>query len=214
MKRILYAALTFITFFTACSKKNDANPDSNTSSNTVTISGTKYSTVVIGDQTWTSVNYNGPGGVDYNSSPNNSTYGKLYTFAEAKGIALPAGWRLPTKDDFNNFPPLVGGVLLNGGVYLVTGNGPLKLMSKTGWTSMNGTNDLGFNAFPAGFYNEDKPEQFSELGVSAVFISSTLSVEGGTNPDAFVIGPTVAQLTDGIFLYPEDRASVRFVKDN
>src|ERR1700742_3793344 len=97
MKQLILIFLLAIGSFYSCSKKSDNQPGS---ANTVIIENTSYRTVSIGSQTWTAVNYNGPGGTNYDTDPNNPAYGKLYTFAEAQAITLPPGWRLPTKDDF------------------------------------------------------------------------------------------------------------------
>ncbi|HEY8929091.1 MAG TPA: FISUMP domain-containing protein [Mucilaginibacter sp.] len=98
-----FAIITFV----SCSKKSDTRPNDNS----VTINGTNYSVVAIGGQTWTSVNYNGEGGINYNNgSINNAADGKLYTIAEAQAIKLPKGWRLPTRDDFNKLLVSIGAV--------------------------------------------------------------------------------------------------------
>jgi len=85
----------FCLLFFTCSKNNDNTQISISCKNSVSINGDSYKTVVIGTQTWTAVNYNVPGGENYNNGATNNTYGKLYTEAEASAIVLPAGRRLP-----------------------------------------------------------------------------------------------------------------------
>lgn len=193
----------------ACSKKNnDPTPINDpTPSGMVTINGINYGTVVIRGQTWTAVNYNGPGGVNYgNSSTNNSMLGKLYTFDEAEAVVLPAGWRLPTTDDFETLES--------------AGDGK-SLMSKTSWTIGGGNDSTGFSAKPAGYYNKSS---FAGIGTDAVFVSNVSPVD--TFPyiphvesfDVFQVNPsgkpvTYAFVTD-ILTVSTDKGAIRFVKDN
>ncbi len=208
MKKFLFLAFLVTLLFNACSKKNNNQPKQ--PANTVTINGTIYSTVVIGSQTWTSVNYNGPGGENYNNGANNPTYGKLYTYPEADAIVLPTGWRVPTETDFNNLLAATGATNL-GGSYLASGNQSYKLMSKTDWTIVNGTDSLGFNAEPGGYFRNG--DQFYGLGTLAIFLSTTPYFVNGTFPFILAIQPDASQVTSGIAL-TTDRGSVRFVKDN
>lgn len=204
MKKSITTLACVAILLSACSKKsNDPTP-----SGMVTINGTNYGTVVIHRQTWTAVNYNGPGGVNYgNSSRNNSFLGKLYTFDEAEAVVLPAGWRLPTTDDFETLQSL--------------GDGK-SLMSKTSWTIGGGNDSSGFSAKPAGYYNKSS---FAGLGTDAVFVSNvspTLTIPYIPHVqsfDVFQINPsgkqpiTYAFVTD-ILTVSTDRGALRFVKDN
>src|SRR5688500_1131369 len=105
-QQIFLLMLSASVAFTSCSKNNDPTPEE---SNTVEIAGTTYQTVKIGTQTWTTVNYNGTGGVNYNDGANDPTYGKLYSFQEVKAISgLPSGWRVPTEDDVKKLLSVVG----------------------------------------------------------------------------------------------------------
>jgi len=72
--------------------------------NSVTINGTTYSTVVIGNQTWTTENYTSADTVSFNGT-------KFYTYAQAMSMSLPTGWRIPTQTDFNNLMKIAGGTL-------------------------------------------------------------------------------------------------------
>jgi len=87
-----------------------------------------------------------------NDSANNAKYGKLYNWYamnDPRGIA-PAGWHVPTDDEWNALQKALGGIYSGQ-----------KMKSITGWKethgedgkkySGNGTNVSGFNAFPAGF---------------------------------------------------------------
>ena len=67
--------------------------------------GQAYPTAQLGNQLWLARNLDydaGPGSVYYNNDPGQATpYGRLYTLGAAQQH-VPAGWRLPTIDDFNH----------------------------------------------------------------------------------------------------------------
>ena len=109
MNRLLSLIVLLTVFLGACSKKNNVAP-----ARSITINSTEYPTVVIDNQTWTSVNYNGPGGINYNNQTNDPVYGKLYSYTEANNIVLPKGWRLPTKSDFEKLLISMGATLQAG----------------------------------------------------------------------------------------------------
>jgi uncharacterized protein (TIGR02145 family) len=157
MKKLFYLAIIPALMLTACAKKgNDSDP-----AGIVTINGTKYPTVVIGSQTWTAVNYNGPGGVNYNNSQvNDPVYGKLYSYVEAEAIPLPNGWHLPAQSDFATLLLTMGATAGNG-IYSLPDSSSIKLFAKTTWTKVNGTDATGFNAVAAGFFST---ASFSNLG--------------------------------------------------
>jgi uncharacterized protein (TIGR02145 family) len=190
-----------------CSKGSN-NPTNNQAPNTVSIGGTTYSTVVIGSQTWTTANYNGAGGENYNSGPNNPSYGKLYTEAEAQAIVAPSGWRLATKADFDNLFIAIGANQLGNGAFSFPLGCEFKLMTTTDWTTQNGTNDLKFNAEPAGCFAGGS---FKGQGMEAMFLSSTI-----INAAPVVLIVSVDLITTSELLLPNatDRGSLRFVKDN
>lgn len=197
MKKPFILALITGLMLYSCSKKRTPQPQNQ---NTVTINGTAYNTVTIGNQTWTTVNYNGAGGENYNNNSSNVVaYGKLYTLAEAKAISLPTGWSLPTQGDYTT---LLAATTAEG------------LMSKTGWSSAVGTNSSGFNAVPAGYYNQ---ASFNGKGTDAIFLtSSTLTSEPGV-PASFNIyqdNTGIGAVLTDMVVTATDRGSVRFVKDN
>ncbi len=206
MKKILLLAFTATVMLGACKKSSDdAKEETN-----VTINGQSYATVKIGAQTWTAVNYNGTGGEDHSSG--NDSYGKLYTWEEAKSIQLPSGWRLPNKTDYEKLIAEVGGQKNEFGYWgdeAVT----KKLSSTNGWLLNQGDNTSGFNAFPGGLVMKITEPQFEKKGESAVFWSTTKF--SATSEDRFVlyIDNTYNETTiESDYRYY--KASIRFVKDN
>jgi uncharacterized protein (TIGR02145 family) len=115
--------------------------------------GNKYKTVVIGNKTWMAENLNyGTGGRSNLKSlakdPNNGTayrkkYGKLYNWETAETIC-PAGWRLPSLQEWDDLIAMAGGEKVAGKV----------LKSKNGW-AVNGTDEYGFSALPGGFETDN-----------------------------------------------------------
>jgi len=211
MKKLLYLACIAVTALAGCSKSS--NPPLTPLPTSVTINGTAYPIVLINGQTWTTVNYNGPGGVNYDDSlVNTPADGKLYTVAEAQAINLPAGWHLPTAADYNQMLQSLGGNELGTtGNYSVTQNVAVQLMSTTGWTGTEGNDNIGFNARPVGYYS-GPGAQFERAGTDAFFIIDT-SPANSTIPlslDVSLNQTAVNHYSDGT----DNRMSVRFVKDN
>ena len=147
--------------------------------------GRVYKTVTIGKQTWMAenLNYATVNSYCYKNEPGYCTqYGRLYTWSAAidslnilhtkgqdcgydrfcslkhpvQGVC-PAGWHLPSEKEWK---------------YLfAVARGDSVLKSQTGWLGgLNGTDDFGFNALPAG--DKDIDGRFL-VGYSAIFWSST-----------------------------------------
>lgn len=172
MKPNLLLFLICLLFFSACKK------DSTTGSiiSKITINGTVYPTVKIGKQEWTSVNYDGPGGVaGYFYAPN-PNYKKFYTLADLAGLKLPEGWRIPTVADFNKLMSNFTTEKDTDGNFVVDYNKSLALKSTSDWevrdtSDKQGTNTSGFNAYPAGYYIA-YPDNETQ-GNFALFLTST-----------------------------------------
>jgi uncharacterized protein (TIGR02145 family) len=119
--------------------------------------GREYKTVKIGNQVWFAENlafdYVGSKVYD-NNLANLDKYGRLYTWKQAKE-ACPAGWHLPTNDEWDELLRFVDGDKGTKSLYdSETAGKYLKAMN--GWNchggkSGNGINKFGFSALPGGY---------------------------------------------------------------
>lgn len=182
MKRSLSLMLLASMLIVASCKKIINTPEP---SNSVTINGQVYSTVKIGTQTWTTVNYNGNGGINYNDGANDASAGKFYSYTEVKAITnLPSGWRIPTETDVKMLMDVVGSKTDANEIY-VDASASKKLMSTTGWAdnNMKGDNSTGLNLAPTGYFfaNSAILKNFYDKGVIATFwTGTTVSTPSGT----------------------------------
>ena len=105
--------------------------------------GKIYKTVKIGSLVWMAENLNfaAEGSVCYDNDPaNGDKYGRLYNWETALK-ACPAGFHLPSDDEWTALVNAVGGASRAG----------TKLKSTEGWNEDgNGTNDFGWSALPGG----------------------------------------------------------------
>ncbi|MCL2183722.1 MAG: hypothetical protein FWB85_09670 [Chitinispirillia bacterium] len=131
--------------------------------------GKTYRTVRIGNRrtgylTWMAENLNFETGSSrcYGDDTSNcQKYGRLYNWTNAMK-ACPAGWRVPSDEEWDKLAvaaggkPLIGISLLDG--WAIAGK---KLKSENGWAGLgedsdgnplsgNGTNEFGFSALPGG----------------------------------------------------------------
>ncbi|WP_290762215.1 fibrobacter succinogenes major paralogous domain-containing protein [Fibrobacter sp. UBA4297] len=127
----------------------------------------KYKTVKIGKNIWMAENLNHAtrNSFCYDDLESNcDKYGRLYNWEEAKTVC-PDGWRLPSKEDFED---LISNVEDENAEFL---------KSTSGWLYHNGNNELGFNALPAGNCNScnirEKYKNYNGLGEKTLFWSST-----------------------------------------
>ena len=126
--------------------------------------GKTYKTVVIGKQTWMAENLNFETRFSYcyeNKDENCDKYGRLYKWEFAME-ACPAGWGVPSLEEFQALVAAVGGLPMAGKV----------LKSTEGWKDGgNGTDEYGFSALPAGYMQEDST--FHNVGEYAQFWSTS-----------------------------------------
>ncbi len=128
-------------------------------------SNKKYNTVVIDCREWMAQNYKRetdskyyPGGAQNNMD----NYGLLYDWATASASEFcPSGWRLPTKEEFEELIAYLGGE---------NATAAQKLRVST-W---NGGKDIyGFTAVPAGDYWYQAYPKYGEFGETATLWSSS-----------------------------------------
>lgn len=199
-----FVAVTLVMLSFACKNDDDIVPDQDSSSE-VTIEGAKYPTVKIGSQTWTTTNYAGPGGVPFDNNNSRPEFGKYYLKEEVEAIALPAGWRLPTQQDYEKLASFQGLSIPSNGTHT---ENIKSLTSTLHWNHVAGTNISGFNAYPGGYIFQDSaplPGDIAEFWVSA---GVTLSIqEAGAGLTSLRM---VFYQSDNS---PAYRFNVRFVKD-
>ncbi len=126
--------------------------------------GKTYKTVVIGKQTWMAENLNFETRFSYcyeNNDENCAKYGRLYKWEFAME-ACPAGWGVPSLEEFQALVAAVGGLPMAGKV----------LKSAEGWKDGgNGSDEYGFAALPAGYVSDDTT--FHNEGEYAQFWSTS-----------------------------------------
>lgn len=118
--------------------------------------GNIYKWVEIGEQIWMAENlaYNvGDGCWVYSDEWRTlTTYGRLYTWEAAKA-ACPAGWHLPSDDEWKQLEMAIGMSHSEADDTYYRGiNEGTKLKATNSWfENGNGTDDFGFSAIPGGF---------------------------------------------------------------
>lgn len=195
-----------------------------TPGNTVVIGGRTYPTVQIGSQVWLAENLDLKAqGIDINpagapATPaawyydrdeatygvNGNKYGLLYNWYAAKLLddnkaTLFPGWHVPTWADFETLSTSCGGGSVAGG----------KLKSTNGWKNNgNGTDEFGFAAYPAGYYDSNIPK-FVSVGDKMRFVNIDINDRGATR----VIIYYSSNLWGGCEI-PTVGNSLRLVKDS
>lgn len=201
----LPAFLLALLVFVSSSCKKDPEPQPISQAGSVAIAGKEYSTMSIGNQVWTTVNHDGPGGIAYKTGTEKPEYGRYYTFEEAKAIALPAGWRLPTMQDYITLAESQGVVFTN---FRATSQEAIKkLTSTTNWLHVAGSNASGFNAHPAGYSFENSQPMDGDICEFWTADGKTISIQEGAQGN-----------THNISFYADSnnhayRFNLRFVKD-
>ena len=172
----------------------------------VTIAGRAYPVVKIGAQTWTAMNYGGPGGINYDQQNSKPEYGKYYTLQEIRQVQVPAGWRVPTVGDYLALLQSQGITVEN---YAATNQPAVKkLASKTRWRNIAGNNESGFNAFPAGYSFRESVPMDGDISEFWTSEGITMSIQEGSNG----VHHRIAFYSNSSD--PGYRFNLRFVKDN
>jgi uncharacterized protein (TIGR02145 family) len=166
---ISFFLVAFLLVIMGCKRPVEFNPNDLVDAR----DGNRYSTVVYGDQRWMAENLN----YNLNNSkinPDNpiTEYGRLYTFEQA-ATACPSGWHLPTDADWQTMESHLGmGAAELGLIGYRGGLLGRSLKSSTGWLLKNGSNQVEFNVYPTGIYNNDK-NAFEELTYQAQLWTAT-----------------------------------------
>lgn len=142
--------------------------------------GRTYKTVQIGIQVWMAENMklDVSDGFCYGDvKANCEKYGTFYNSNTALRVC-PEGWRLPTANDWKILAGNIGtekSDKYGGGTFVYNNDDAIsKIRSKDGWKNSNGTNALGFSAYPAGYFNGT---QYSGLGEKAYFMGKHTASE-------------------------------------
>ena len=154
-------------------------------------------TVKIGDQIWMNKNLDINDGGD-GITINKETGEHYYTWDAAKRVAEKIkGWHLPTIAEWDFLAANSGGREVCG----------TKLKAASGWDDDgNGTDDFGFSALPAGYYNGS----FYGLGSSAYFWTATENGSSNAYSRNFRTGASMGSY----YYYENNQYSVRLVKDS
>jgi len=139
----------------------------------------KYAVVKIGNQYWMAENlnyYTNEGSWYYNNdSISFSKFGRLYNWYIACNVC-PKGWRLPTREDWNELIKYINNNSFTGfgdSVCKDLNAHKLKLPGTGFWeyekNSIN--NETGFSAIAAGVYVVEN-DNFSDIGVNSAYWSS------------------------------------------
>jgi len=135
-----------------------------------------YATIKIGKQIWLAENlrYNAPGSMINPDNPSKA-YGRLYKLISAQ-TACPKGWHLPSDSEWDEVEMAHGMPASFVGKGGWRGEHGTHMKSVAGWEEDgSGTNRLGFNVLPAGYYFSGKmgfEEGLEGLGYSAAYWSS------------------------------------------
>lgn len=156
--------------------------------------GQSYETISFRDALGTTVtwmaqnlNYKMRGSYVYgNNESYHEALGLLYTW-EAANNACPNGWHLPTDSEWQMLVNEFGGPDSAGEA----------LKSERGWNNNgNGTNSSGFNALPAGYYN-DLDRGFFESGAVSAWWSGSAGCVWNLNSNNSTVGRRDRNHNDG-----------------
>jgi len=137
--------------------------------------GKIYKTIKIGNQTWMAenLNYDAEGSKFYNNDfANCEKYGRLYDW-ETAVKACPAGWHLPSSNEFDELVNYVNGTIGTNGCY----ENAKHLKATNGWNDNdgitgNGNDTYSFTALPGGDYYDGR---FFDVGNEGCWWSATES---------------------------------------
>lgn len=192
-----------------------------------------YGTVTIGTQVWMTENlrylpevhnktqfvakgnssqpgygvygYNGSIVNDAKATEKYRTYGVLYNwYAVNSNDVCPAGWHVPSKDEWITLTNYLGGEYVAGAKIKEDG------IEHWRGSTYETNNESGFTALPGGFYKNTG--EFDDLGFSSCFWSSTIT----PNENDFAWSSVVTYDEDNLFgenNYKKHGFSIRCIKD-
>lgn len=216
MKKILSIACLSIILLVGCTKEDKDTSKTFDPNKCIDLDGREYKTQVFGEQTWMVENYaylpkvhkqtqrssDNPRYYVYKYDDTDvaaaketkiyNIYGALYNYAAAKTSA-PKGWHLPTDAEWKELEAFLGLAEeeLDKTSFRGVGEGlsPKSRSTEKWYSDRNGTNETGFNAYPAGSNNFSYG--FMGLTLDAVFLTDTESDKAG-------------QMWDRIFTFDTD----------
>jgi len=142
--------------------------------------GKTYKTIAIGGKRWMAenLNYETDSSWCYNDTLSYcETYGRLYAWNAAK-TACPAGYHLPSREEWDNLAGSAGGLFFPlGGDFHHWDLAGKRLKARTGWNtykrkSGNGKDNCGFSALPGGSRHRDAGD-FGYAGAIGFWWTST-----------------------------------------
>lgn len=141
--------------------------------------GKIYEIASYGEKKWILNN------LDYNTQNSKSLEdslltGNYYTWEDAQ-TACPTGWHIPTDEEWIELEKYIGIGINDWYVFSQKrGSGECsKLISRTDYSLFNGLednaaiNELGFSAYPCGYYDDIAQKEPQDFGFAAYFWSST-----------------------------------------
>ncbi len=167
----------------------------------VQIQNRYYPTVVIGSLEWMAVNYAGPGGITDSNKPQ---YGTFFKYADLSAIPIPAGWRLPSRQDYENLLATQGLQLDTWGstdpTDLAAKRKVGQLMAPAVWSKQDGlaSNASGFTALPANL----RVTNGSPNGEGTRGLWWTSDADANTDPLAFQIVQLPTDTYASIYAWP------------
>jgi len=189
--------------------------------------GNRYKTVQIGNQIWMAENlkylpsvvgpatgsgtdpyyyvydYQGTDVATAKATTNYQNYGVLYNWTAAT-TACPAGWHLPTDEEFKTLEKYLG---MTQAQVDATGWRGTDEGSKLSTFTLNGNNSSGFTALMSGYRNTDG--SFGNMGSNTNFWSST-----GSGSSAWLRRLGTSYSTVNRLTYSKARGfSVRCIRD-
>ena len=236
MKRIGILLLLFALTLSFC-EKDESTENWAAGDNWIdTRDGQSYATIQIGEQVWMAENlaylpklihpsntsmtdpyyyvygYEGTSVIEAQATDNYKTYGVLYNWPAAKK-ACPAGWHLPTDDEWKVLEKFLG---MNQTVADSVGRrgtnegGKLKEIGLAHWSEPNtgATNESGFTALPGGLFCGGI-NYFCSMGWLSNFWSSTVDGQSAWHRKLSCVNSKVERSMS----YYDKGISVRCVKD-